>query len=122
MGFLSDTLPLVSAASSAGADHFLDIASVPRCSKRTSVHGVTASAVKATPAKSQTLSARAAATASLPTLSESENYENMEPERISSASNISSRESEGTAKTSLTQIRERPLSTDSHTVVRVPLA
>lgn len=54
----------------------------------------------------------------------SENDENEVPYRPSSLSNSSSsssRESEGTQYTSLTQIKERPLSTDSHTVVRVPL-
>lgn len=100
---------------------------------------VPASAVKATPAKGHAMPphpplGRTVATSSshhhhaaaaMPAVPECEDVENYEPERDSNgSSNISShsRESEGTTKTSLTQIRERPLSTDSHTVVRVPLA
>jgi len=51
---------------------------------------------------------------------EDEDSENIQPDRISNTSS-SSRESDGTNFTSFTQIKERPLSTDSHTVVRVPL-
>jgi hypothetical protein len=43
--------------------------------------------------------------------------ENQENQRVSSVSNAS-RDSDGSSYTSFTQIKERPLSTDSHTVVR----
>jgi hypothetical protein len=104
-------------------------------SKRTST--VAASAVKATPAKSHTLPPQpplnrtggaSASAGALPAVPEShgDDIENEVPDLCSySSSNVAStvsRDSEGTSKTSLTQIRERPLSTDSHTVVRVPLA
>ena len=53
---------------------------------------------------------------------DSENIAPAGPDRtssVSSSDNTSGRESEGTQYTSLTLIKERPLSTDSHTVVRV---
>ena len=90
-------------------------------SKRASVH--MNSTVKATPAKHHAPPAPSTqphARTVMPPVPETytDNCENVEPD---GCSNASSRESEGTIKTSLTQIKERPLSTDSHTVVRVPL-
>lgn len=106
------------------------------CSKRTSTVSA-GSTVRATPAKhtlppqtplnrSASTAAANASAAALPAVPESDAHcDDDYSENNYTASNITSlasRESEGTIKTSLTQIKERPLSTDSHTVVRVPLA
>lgn len=109
-----------------------------RCSKRASTVAA-GSTVRPTPAKAtlppQTPLNRsasvAASAAALPAVPESahcdDDYaENDAPDRTSYTSSnitsVASRESEGTIKTSLTQIKERPLSTDSHTVIRATQA